>query len=157
MQETPSDHVIVSAVMLRQVSQHPWGDHVWSLLGLIPGLSQQELTQAAKQGELHYWSDLSLQLYPLHCESYYHNLMSGKPQAYFVSQQDADQTPSPLLLTVDYDEAASYMETGEQIFNADLPDELCVWLERFVLNHYQPERSKKRRRKQWYDKDPKTK
>ena len=65
-------------------------------------------------------------------------------------QSPADQ---PVLLTVDFDEAASYMEAGEKVFDAPLPDVLCVWLERFLLSHYQPEQPKKRRRKRWQDND----
>jgi len=78
-------------------------------------------------------------------------LLSGKAQIYVVSQQDSSKIPVPLLITIDYDEAAAYMETGEQVFNADLPEALCKWLEGFVLTHYQPEEPKKRRRKQWHE------
>jgi len=149
MLDTPSDHVEVSAVMLKQASSHPWGSDIWTLLGVIPGLSQAELSQAQSKGELHYFPDGHLQLYPQHCESYYQNLISGQAQVYMVCPQ-SDSVPQPLLITVDYDEAASYMETGEQIFNAALPEDLCLWLERFVLAHYQPEKPKKRRRKKWH-------
>jgi len=150
MQEPANDQISVSAVMLKQASSHPWGSDIWTLLGLIPGLSQDELTQAQDKGDLHYLAELKLQLYPLHCDAYYQNLMSGSPKVYLVSPQ-TDAVPQPFLITVDYDEAASYMETGEQIFNADLPEELCEWLELFVLQHYQPEKPKKRRRKKWHD------
>ena len=159
MQDLATDQVSVSAVMLKQASSHPWGSDVWTLLGLIPGLSQDELNQAQLQGEIHYFPALSLQLYPLHCDAYYQNLMSGAPKVYLVCPQfesQPDDVPQPLLITVDYDEAASYMETGEQIFTAALPEELCEWLERFVLEHYQPEKPKKRRRKQWHEKEVKS-
>jgi len=149
MLDTPSDHVEVSAVMLKQASSHPWGSDTWTLLGLIPGLSQSELSQAQDEGDIHYLPELKIHLYPLHCEAYYQNLMSGEPKVYLVCPQ-SDEAPQPLLITVDYDEAASYMETGEEIFNAALPEELCEWLERFVLAHYQPEKPKKRRRKKWH-------
>jgi hypothetical protein len=122
MQEKVSDHYSVAAVMLKQKSTHPWGD------------------------------DLSVKLFPLHGDSYYHNLMSEQPKIYLVcNHNDEDTIPlKPLLITVDYDEAASYMETGEQVLSAHLSVGLCQWLERFVLTHYQPEEPKKRRRKQWH-------
>ena len=151
MQETASDSLDISAVMLKQASQHPWGEDIWSLAGLVPGLSQSELSELEAQGELHIWSDLTLQLYPLHCDSYYHNLISGKPNIYLVCQHDDNNQPQALLITVDYDEAASYMETGELVLNTELPTALCEWLEAYVLTHYQPEKPKKRRRKQWHD------
>ena len=71
-------------------------------------------------------------------------------------QSDEVATPlKPLLITVDSDEAASYMETDEQVLSANLSVELCQWLERFVLTHYQPEEPKKRRRKQWHNEEQK--
>lgn len=145
------DKFSVSAVMLRQASQHPWGTDVWSLLGVLPGLPQTLLRHAEQQGELHYWPNLTLQLHPRHCDAYYHNLMSGNPQLYFVSQASSLLIPSPLLITVDYDEASAYMETGEHVFNTPLPDELCKGLEHFVLIHYHPQKPQKRARKQWHE------
>jgi len=150
MQDLANDQITVSIVMLKQASTHPWGSAVWSLLGLLPGLSEAELSLAQDKGDIHYFPDFSVQLHPLHSDSYYHNLMSGKPKIYVISPQEED-TPQPFLVTVDYDEAASYMETGEQIFNAPLPSALCDWVEQFVLTHYQPEKPKKRRRKKWHD------
>ena len=151
MNETPSDHFSVTAVMLRLKSQHVWGEDLWALLGLLPGLTKSEMTQAESQGTLFYWPDLILQLYPLHCHSYYHNLISEQPKVYLVCNTNESESPQPLLMTVDYDEAASYMETDEQVFNAPLADELCVWLERFVLAHYHPEKPQKRRRELWHE------
>lgn len=152
MEENVSDHFSVTAVMLKQASSHPWGSDNWSLSGLVPGLSQDEITRIESEGELHILPNLNLQLYPLHCDSYYHNLSSEQPMVYLVcNQNDESTSPHALLLTVDYDEAASYMETGEDVFNTTLPEELCLWLERFVLTHYQPEKRKKRRREKWHD------
>ncbi|MDC9724996.1 MAG: DUF3305 domain-containing protein [Gammaproteobacteria bacterium] len=156
MQENSSDHFSASAVMLKQASKHPWGDELWSLSGLVPGLSPSDLSEIESRGEVHIWPDLIIKLYPLHCDSYYHNLSSEQPKIYLVcSQDDSAMSPKPHLLTVDYDEAASYMETGEEVFNTALPEALCKWLERFVLMHYQPEKSKKRRRQKWHDADKK--
>lgn len=136
----------ITAVILQRKSQHIWGTDNWSLLGLLPYVSEQTIQQAEAQGSVHYLTDLVLQLHPLHSDVYYHNLMSGKPQVYVISQLVPDQLPLPILITVDYDEAAAYMETGEQVLNTDLPENLCQWLEQFVLTHYQPEKPMKRRR-----------
>tara|TARA_R110002050_G_scaffold9504_1_gene33276 strand:+ start:432793 stop:433287 length:495 start_codon:yes stop_codon:yes gene_type:complete len=157
MQEKVSDQYSVAAVMLKQKSKHPWGENIWSLAGVIPGVSPTELSQLEAQGEVYLWPDLSLSLHPLHGDSYYHNLMSGKPKIYLIcNQPDEDVTTlKPLLITVDPDEAASYMETDEQVLSASLSVELSQWLERFVLTHYQPEEPKKRRRKQWHNDEQK--
>lgn len=151
MLTAPSAQLSVTAVILQRKSDHVWGTDNWSLLGILPDVSKQVIQQAESEGIVHYWTDFVLQLYPLHCASYYHNLLSGKPQIYVISQEGSDQMPVPLLITVDYDEAAAYMETDGQVLNADLPENMCQWLERFVLTHYQPEEPKKRRRKQWHN------
>ena len=153
MQEKQPDQHSVAAVMLKQTSKHPWGEDIWSLAGVIPGLSSTELSQLEAQGEVYIWPDLSLKLFPLNSNSYYHNLISEQPKIYLVcNQNDEDTMPlKPLLITVDSDEAASYMETDERVLDAHLSVELCQWLERFVLTHYQPEEPKKRRRKQWHN------
>lgn len=150
MQQNLTDKKIISAVMLQQASKHPWGSDIWTLAGVIPGLSQTELSQLELTGNLHYWSNLELQLHVLHCDAYYQNLVSANPQIYLVSQQQSGETPSPLLVTVDFDEASSYMETGSQVFYSSLPQPLALWLEAYVLAHYQPEKPKKRRRELWH-------
>ena len=113
MLDIPSDHFSVTAVLLKKVSQHRWARHSWSLLGVIPGLSETQLSNAQTEGDLF----------------------------------------TPVVLTVDFDEAASYMEAGDHVMEAALPDELCVWLERFLIYHYAPEAPKKRRRERWKDND----
>ncbi|PCJ30485.1 MAG: hypothetical protein COA90_09230 [Gammaproteobacteria bacterium] len=155
MQDTPSDSASIAALMLKTASQHPWGDDVWTFSGVVPGLPQSAISEIEAQGELFIWTDLALKLHILHCDSYYHNLGSAQPQIYLVCHPDDEAQLKPLLITVDYDEAASYMETGEAVFNAALPVELCKWLEAFVLAHYKPEKMIKRRRKQWHDAESK--
>jgi hypothetical protein len=95
MQEKVSDQCSVAAVMLKQLSKHPWGDDIWSLAGVIPGFSPTELSQIEAQGEVYIWPDLSLKLFPLHGDSYYHNLMSEQAKIYLVCNK-SDETTIPL-------------------------------------------------------------
>ncbi|GIT47801.1 MAG: hypothetical protein Ct9H300mP13_5970 [Gammaproteobacteria bacterium] len=44
----------------------------------------------------------------------------------------------PLLVTLSYDEAASYMETDSLFFNLPIPGEIQLWAEGYVLDHYRP-------------------
>lgn len=111
------------------------------MLGVIPGLSETQLSNAQNEGELHYYPDLHLRLFRHYCDSYYQNLMSEQAKIYFIGRLENDLF-TPVLLTVDFDEAASYMEAGEHVMEAALPDELCVWLERFLIYHYAPEAPK---------------
>ncbi len=150
MQDTPSAHFPVTAVLLRKPSQHRWLKTSWQLLGFMPGLDETRLQQAASEGELVYLTELQFQLYKQHCDAYYHNLMSGQPKGYLICSEEGDNL-APMLATVDFDEAASFMETDEVVFDAPLADAMCVWLEHFVVTHYQPTAPKKRRRRKWHE------
>ncbi len=152
MRDAPADHFDVSALVLKQPSNHRWAKSSWCLLGIVPGLADAEITTAQQQGEVITLTSLRLQLYRQFCESYYVNLTAEQTKVYLVCRDEGDNL-SPVLLTVDFDEAASYMEAGEKVFDAALPGVLCVWLERFVLAHYQPQQPKKRHRKRWADND----
>lgn len=152
MQNAPADHFDVSALLLKQPSKHRWTKSSWRLLGIVPGLTDAEISSARQQGEIITLTGLRLQLYRQFCESYYVNLTAKQSKVYLVCRND-EQALRPVLLTVDFDEAASYMEAGEKVFDAPLPDVLCVWLEHYVLAHYQPQQPKKRRRKRWQDND----
>lgn len=148
MIDAPADHFDVSALLLKQPSQHRWAKARWRLLGILPGLSDTEIANAQQQGEVISFTGLRLKLFRQYCESYYVNLTAEQAKVYLVCREEGDAL-SLVMLTVDFDEAASYMEAGEKVFDAPLPDVLCVWLERFVLAHYQPQQPKKRRRKSW--------
>ncbi len=144
--------VPISAVLVKRPSPNQWAKVSWSLLGTVPGLSDSQINEVTEQGgELHIIADLSLELHVKHCDSYYINLTSQQPKVYFGCQQQEDDL-KPILMTVDFDEAAALMETGETVLDAPLPESLCLWLERFVLEHYQPEKLKKRRRTEWHQK-----
>jgi hypothetical protein len=142
----------VSAVLVKKVSSNKWSSTSWSLLGTIPGLSEAQLTEAAKGGELHIIADLSLSLFPQHCDAYYINLTSAQPKLYFVCTEN-DAKLEPIILTIDFDEATALMESDERVLEAPLCESLCLWLEQFVVEHYQPEKLKKRRRTEWHQKD----
>ena len=55
----------------------------------------------------------------------------------------------PLLVTLSYDEAASYMEGDNPVFNLPIPAEMHAWVECYVIEHYRPEEKKKRKRQRW--------
>jgi len=152
MLDSPSDNFAVTAVLHRKPSSNRWLKASWSLLGTLPGLEEQNLAKASQSGELIYLTELQLKLFKQHCDAYYINLMSDQPKVYLVCTNEQGEL-APMLLTVDFDEAAAYMETGETVFDAPLADALCVWLEHFVVAHYKPIAPKKRKRRKWHDSD----
>ncbi|MGK0321704.1 MAG: hypothetical protein ACI9JP_003899, partial [Granulosicoccus sp.] len=58
---------------------------------------------------------------------------------------------SPVVVTIDYDEASSCAETDYLVLSSDIPPELYRYMESFVLQHYKPEKFEKRKRRKWAD------
>jgi hypothetical protein len=150
MEQVTSEQFTVTAIVSSKPSSHPWAALSWQLLGFMPGLSPLELELADKQGELHAFPKQTFRLFKEDCDAYYHNLLSAQPKAFLICTHSGDVL-TPVLATVNYDEAASFMETDHLVFDAPLPDELCVWLERFLIAHYVPVQRKKRKRQSWFD------
>lgn len=92
---------------------------------------------------------LDLRLYKDDAESYYYNLISDNPSIFLICSQEADEPLQPFIATLSYGEATSYMETEEIVKTVAMPPELYRWAERFVLEHYVPEKRKKRKRENW--------
>jgi len=152
----------VSVLMqFRAAHNNFWSSGQWEVSGIIAGEIGEKITgshQRSKQvvqsdtdNSQLLWSGLTVELYRDQAESYYHNLMSDSPKAFIVcrSNEGDDKHCQPFLVTLSYDEAASYMEVDELVYSVALPPELYRWIEQFVLAHYVPEKKQKRRRESW--------
>jgi hypothetical protein len=52
-------------------------------------------------------------------------------------------------VTASYGEAASYSEVDENVYAVPIPPEIYLWIEAYVLEHYVPEKRRKRKRDDW--------
>ncbi|MFT4726295.1 MAG: hypothetical protein ACI9UN_000790 [Granulosicoccus sp.] len=111
------------------------------------------------KGDLFAWSGFQVTLYKDACERYWHALIGDKPSVYVVCRDDTDDDEgstngvsiSPVVVTIDYDEASSCAETDYLVLSSDIPPELYRYMESFVLQHYKPEKFEKRKRRKWAD------
>ena len=132
-----------------------WVDYVWKAVGITVGASQdlrQNTFVDSIDGDsrLQFYSGLQVRLFIDECDSYYHNLVSSSPQCYIVLRQDdGDDEPTPFLVSLSFDEAHAYLEGDDTVAAVDIPPELYLWTESFVLTHYCPQQLKKRKRKNW--------
>jgi hypothetical protein len=116
---------------------------------------------STEKGDLFAWSGFQVTLYKDACERYWHALIGDKPLVYVVCRDDADDdevpTPgvsiSPVIVTIDYDEASACAETDYLVLSSAIPPELYRYMESFVLQHYKPEKFKKRKRRNWGDEE----
>ena len=150
----------VAVVMEKRPSSHPWAQYSYDAVGVVvraAGGTEGSSRIFADDGvEQYLVSGLSLRLYPDECESYYHNLMSPQPGCYVVADQpdDASRMPTPLLVSLSFDEAHAYLEGDRQVYSVPIPPELYRWSEAYVLTHYVAEKKVKRKRKNWSEARP---
>jgi len=151
----------VSVLMsYRETQNNKWSDGQWEVSGLVVGeraesqnshkLSKQALRSDVKNPQI-LWSGFTVSLYRDDTESYYQNLTSDSPRAFIVCRTDEtdNEQLKPILVTLSYAEATSYMEVDELVYSVDMPPELYKWVEQFVLENYIPEKKRKRRRESW--------
>jgi len=55
----------------------------------------------------------------------------------------------PVLVTPNQDEANAHMESEDLVFSVPMPEPIIEWVERFVMDYYDPVIKKKRKRRNW--------
>ncbi len=147
-------------------SNHPWADEVWDAKGVVAsaddalnpedtakGKNEVKIIHQGDSKQLIY-SGLSIRLFLDECESYYHNMMSPEPGCFIVAREedeDGNETsmPIPVLVTLSFDEAHSYLEGDDTVYAVPIPKELYLWAEAYVLENYVAEKRVKRKRVDW--------
>ena len=127
----------------------------WYVSGVVAGGQGQG--EAVKQTPLHaeagqqqtLWTGLRVELHKDEAESYYFNIISERPRVFVVCTLDNNGPLRPLLATLSYDEAGSHLESDDIVESVAMPAELYRWVEQFVLEHYLPQKKKKRKRDNW--------
>jgi hypothetical protein len=143
-----------SVILEQSPSDSPWADDKWEAIGVTAGSADDPEPAVTliyeKKGVRRFLnSGFTLHLYVDECESYYHNLMSPTPRCYIVADPDDNGAPTPVLISLSFDEAHAYLEGEEIVYAVDIPAEFYRWCEAFVLQHYVPEKKLKRKLKNW--------
>ena len=98
------------------------------------------------------YGGFDIELFKDDLESYTANLRAHKPSVFVICEHDDEiDEIRPLVVTVSYDEMASYVEVDEPVFDIPIPSEIYHWVESYVLKNYRPEEKKKRRREKRAD------
>jgi hypothetical protein len=154
----------------RMITRSFWSLPSWYLhtVAVGEGVSASEFLNvpavpsgSTEQGDLFAWSGFKVTLYKDACERYWHALIGDKPLVYVVCRDDAededsarsDISVSPVMVTIDYDEASACAETDSLVLSSEIPPELYRYMESFVLQHYKPKEFKKRKRRNWAEED----
>ena len=150
----PDAFAVSVLVEFREAGDQRWETGRWYVAGVIAGGAGEADTQdrqlhAAAGDRQFLHTGLQLRLYRDDAESYYYNLVSDNPGVFVICNQEAGEPLQPFIVTLSYGEATSYMETDAIVETVAMPPELYRWAERFVLEHYVPEKRKKRKRENW--------
>ena len=149
----------VSVTLERSQRTHKqWSYVEWKAIGVVPAQPADDkyrtLIHSEPGCERYLCGPFPVELYKDGSESYWNNLMAAQPSLFVVCRQDeTDGDMNPFIVTFNYDEIIGYMEVDDHVFSFPIPDDLYVWVEKFVVDHYQPHTPKKRKRKNWSQED----
>ncbi|HZI84876.1 MAG TPA: DUF3305 domain-containing protein [Casimicrobiaceae bacterium] len=99
---------------------------------------------------------LEIELHPVEAEGYYLNVSAREPKVFVLWRmaEPGDITEPrarPLIVTVSYNEAARFLDAGEQVDAVPMPGGLLAAMESFVAKHYKAEPRKKVKRNELYE------
>ena len=155
------DSFAVSVLMERRLARSgPWSEYQWDCVAVLAGENvhsgQPGWTLVSDDGERarFMWSGLQISLYKDGCESYWYNLQSEKPFLFVICfhdkvPEDESMAVQPFVVSPNQDEANSHLESEDLVYSVPMPEPLIDWLERFVVDHYEPFIKKKRKRRNW--------
>lgn len=156
MNKSTSLPFTVSIVMQRVTIQNRWESFQWKLLAVLPDIAEAADIYShnlpdSEQGEHRRCLGFSVDLYADEAPGYFLNLSADTPCWFVMWRLDVDETSDgqevaiPKAVTLSYNEAARWMDAGEQVDTLELSEEVAAWLATYTQEHYQPEVKKKRK------------
>ncbi len=113
----------------------------------IPGIC--EATPADASGNRWRCRAFDIELHPTEAEGYFLNVTAPDPRVFVMWRffdDGAAPRARPVLVTVSYNEAGRFMDSGEQVDGVPMLPEIADWMRAFVAVHYKPEPRRKVRR-----------
>lgn len=148
----------LGVVVERRNSHHPWQDHSWRPVAVLPDAPEVVAWQLLAEGQgwrRYHAGTLALELFPTETEAYRINLTSAEPAVYVIlrcRETGESHEVEPFHITASAEEVQDYLDAGSDVIEAvPMPPVVRNWVENFVARHHQPERFEKRQRKGWKD------
>ena len=148
----------LGVVLERRRSNHPWQDHVWRPVAVIPGAAERDpagdwtLLREGDDWAQYHAGTLQLTLFRKDTEAYKVNLSQDPPRIFVVLRDGAGEESEhdlvPFLVTASPYEAQDYLDSGEEIVEAvTMPPGVVAFVQFFVEQHHVDEPFYKRKRK----------
>lgn len=150
-QEPAYAPLALGVIVERRPAASPWLDHVWRVVGLLPGGADRppwSVLVAGDRATRYYAGTATLALHRVDTALYKHNLEGPCPSVYVVLRRARTATGWTLLLaTVDPAEAHAHADIGDDLVEAlPMPAAVAAWLGSFIAAHH-VERGHWRRRR----------
>lgn len=149
MNKSTSLPFAVSIVMQRVVLQNRWQSVQWKLLEVLPEMAATSFVDDSAGRYL--FSGFSVDLFVDETPGYFLNLSADTPCWFVMWRLDTQdefgeqEVAIPKAITLSYNEAARWMDAGEQVDTLELSEEIAAWLAAYTQEYYQPEVKKKRK------------
>jgi hypothetical protein len=153
MREYPMQKLAV--VVERKPAESRWGTHEWDLVGVLPDVGgEARVIHDDGQSLQRLHPGFSVHLYPEEAEGYFLNVSSDSPSVFVALRTDeATGDVYPFETTLNYTEAARWMDGGERVERAVGWPELIAWMGQWVEDNYRPEPKKRQRPKSFQGKE----
>ena len=152
---TGTSNRITLAVLTAREAVHgnPWITERWRVLGVVAGESfgtvrERRVARSGPESEQYLWTGLVLCLNVSETDSYYYNLIGDKPCVYVFGHRDSGGEFIPTQVSIEYIDALSHGESGNEMFSVPMPPEVYRTVEEFVLEHHVPEEPRQRRKRE---------
>ena len=151
----------VSVVLERRIARvGPWSQVQWEAVAAVAGeevVSERgsaTLVHEDDECRRYLWPGLVVELFPDGCESYWYNLLSERPSLFVVcfegdEDEEGEVELTPAIVTASQDEANAHLESDDPVYSVPMPEKIVEWVERYVVENYEPEVKKKRKRQDW--------
>ena len=105
-------------------------------------------TRESGEGGREQWrfGGLEIELHRSEAEGYFLNMTSPDPRVFVMwrmSEEGVSPPAHPVIVTVSYNEAARFMDGGEQVDGVPMIPALAHWVRAFVADNYKPEPRRK--------------
>ena len=145
------ESLAVGIVLERRQSDHPWQDHSWHTVGLIPGapaVTERRILAEGSGWVRYHAATLAVELFEKETEGYRFNLTASVPKVFVVLRPDEDSESDlvPFFATVNPSESQDYVDGDEMVDSIPMPEDMIAWVGHFVAEHHVDKPFKKRRR-----------
>lgn len=148
----------IGVVVERRRVDHPWQDHEWLPVDVVPGVDNVDEWKEIARGEgwvRYLVASLPLELHRKETEGYKVNLSNDPPMIYIVMNMcedaDAEYEIEATHVTASAYDAQDYLDPGESIVEGvPMPEGVAAWIQAFVTKHHVDEPFRKRKRKRYH-------